>query len=285
MLTQCTGCYKNLTVKDEALGKKARCPHCQSVFVAEPYVEPEIIEAEPEPPAVDVEIEESAGNSEGANWSFGKPAHVGGIKPRPPMDLATRHVKAMAAMRSAANWMLVAFLLTLLEYFLNVSATAYLWYLRIQNVHRHQRVDDFTESLVGACCGVLVFGAARLFVGLAVPKLYRAGSRSVIITGIVFDLLLMFEYLISLVPCIFVLYGLYFDAGPALRFLLDRDGRIGVVAVTIGIWSQFVVIVALVGLFAAIRGIRALRHEDVKNYYYQLRSRDMKRRSALEDED
>jgi hypothetical protein len=281
MLTSCTECCTTLSVGDEAKGKKARCPHCKSVFVARPYIEPELVDEETEFPAMDVEIAES---NEDANWSFGKPALLGDIKPRATVDFETRHVKALAAMRSAANWMLAAFLLTTFQFILNVSATVYLWYLRIHDGLRNERLADLTEPLVGACLGILVLGLARFFVGLAVPKLYQAGSRGVIINGIVFDLLLMLEYLLALCPCIYSLYVLFVDPNPGDRFSREiGQGRVGTFALIIGVWSQFVLIVAVVGLFAAIRAIYALRNKDVQNYYYQLRTRDAKRRRLLED--
>jgi hypothetical protein len=290
MLTSCSECLKTLTVRDNTSAKKARCPHCKSVFVAEPYVEPELVEPETEPPAMDVESTEPGDDQAPAGdndqWSFGKPTHLGDIKTRVHEDLATRHGKAIAAMRPAANSMLAAFLLTLIEFLLNVAGAVYVWYLRIQHAFQNERLAELTGPLVGACIGVLALGIARLCMGLAVLKLYRAGSRKIIITGICFDLLLMFAYLIALFPGVYLLYVLLTDPNPGAQFtrVFGQD-RFGAVAVIIGIWSQFVIVVVVVGLLAAMRAIRALRNEDVQNYYYQLRIRESKRRRALDQDD
>ena len=46
----CTSCGRKLNVKEEALGKRVRCPGCQQVFTAEETVELEELPEEAEPP-------------------------------------------------------------------------------------------------------------------------------------------------------------------------------------------------------------------------------------------
>lgn len=264
MQTICTECNKQLLIKDEAKGKKARCPHCKAVFVADEYVEAVIVVEEPEPPAVDVEIEDSKSDDD-PNWSFGEPVRSERVAARPPEDAKTLRAKAVSAMRSAAYMMLVAFILSFIAVLLKFGPSIV---LLLRAVQRNELRGDSAELACGVSVGLFLYGLIFVFLGIATRNLFIAGSRGLIITGIVLSFLVMIDLLAWMLPIVFSVLEYIENPNKGFSGIWRPDGRLQDSAVHFCGMMFLAEMGMLAHLFAAIRSIFTLRREDVKRYYH-----------------
>lgn len=261
MLTICDSCKKKLAIKNEADGKKVRCPHCKAIFIAYECADMEIAEPESKHPSLESAAKDTHVDNGESNWSFDEPDRPKRRSPRAE-NVKEHRANAIAAMRPAANAMLAALVLSLVAVALRIVPRSFFF------------PEEFSRDPLFACGaagGVALYLLLFIFFGVATRRLYTAGSRGLIITGIVLGFLLVIDLAASMVPFLFSVLEFTRNPDKGMPGFTRADGHLHAAAMLVCPGAFFAGFALFVNLFAITRTISALSKEEVRQYYRYLK--------------
>ncbi|MBI3822998.1 MAG: hypothetical protein HY289_10020 [Planctomycetes bacterium] len=272
MLTRCAQCKTTLKVREEAKGKRTRCPHCAAIFVAMENVEMKKEGFTPQEEVLDEEIPAEETREEMApGWDMAEAPPDGdeeiNDEAEEEDEVKILRREAAAEMSTAARTMLVALVLSIAALLLNIVPNVVRDAPRISQALNHEQPLKHLAPLFGACIGMVLFAILLLFVASAVRCQYNAGSRGLIITGIVMASILGLDLLFRLHPLAFFALKYAEDANRALDQTFGRDSDRSTVIINFFGIMFTTGIAAWANLLAAILAIRALLRNKVKRYY------------------